>query len=121
MLKIYIAGPYRCKGKCGVDLNHMRRGLRMGVKVLLAGYAPFVPWFDFHHTFMLREGEEVTTEMYQEFSMAWLRAADVVLILPGWETSSGTIAEIEEAHRLQLPVLFSFEELAVKFPAAANK
>lgn len=88
----------------------------MGVKVLLAGYAPFVPWFDFHHTFMLREGEEITTEMYQDFSMEWLRVTDVVLIMPGWEQSSGTIAEIKEAQRYGIPVLYSFEELLEKFP-----
>lgn len=116
MLKVYVAGPYRCKGKCGVDLQHMRRGLRMGVKVLLAGYAPFVPWFDFHHTFMLRDDEEITTEMYQKFSMEWLRVTDVLLIMPGWELSNGTIAEIKEAQRYGIPVVYSFEELLEIFP-----
>lgn len=118
MLRVYVAGPYRCKGKCGVDLQHMRRGLRMGVKVLLAGYAPFVPWFDFHHTFMLREdeGEEITVQMYQDFSMEWLRVTDVVLIMPGWEDSEGTKAEIKEAEELGIPVVYSFEELLERFP-----
>jgi len=39
-----------------------------------------------------------------------------VLIMPGWEQSSGTIAEIKEAQRYGIPVVFSFEELLAEFP-----
>ena len=115
MLRVYVAGPYRCSGKCGYDLDHMRTGLNMGMDVLLAGYAPFIPWFDFLLKFLGR-GEEIETKHFQAYCMEWLKVSDVVLVLPGWENSSGTIAEIKVAQSLGIPVLYSFEDLLEKFP-----
>jgi hypothetical protein len=87
----------------------------MGMDVLLAGYAPFIPWFDFLLKFLGR-GEEIETKHFQAFSMEWLKASDVLLVLPGWEHSSGTLAEIETAKELGIPVVYSLEELQEKFP-----
>ena len=115
MVKVNVAGPYRCSGKCGYDLDHMRRGMNMGMDVLLAGYAPFIPWFDFLLKF-LGKGEEAETKHFQDFCMEWLKVSDAVLVLPGWESSSGTIAEIKVAQSLGIPVLYSFEDLLEKFP-----
>jgi hypothetical protein len=93
----------------------MRTGLNMGMDVLLAGYSPFIPWFDFLLKFLGR-GEEIETKHFQAYCMEWLKVSDVILVLPGWENSSGTLAEIDVAKELGIPVLFSFEELKEKFP-----
>jgi len=116
MLRVYVAGPYRCSGKCGVDLDHMRTGLNMGMDVLLAGYSAFIPWFDFVLK-LIGRGAEIETKHFQAYCMEWLKVSDVVLVLPGWENSSGTIAEIETAKELGIPVVFSFEDLLEKFPS----
>ena len=47
MKRIYVAGAYSDDNVLKI-LNHMRVGMRAGLKLLLAGYAPFVPWFDYH-------------------------------------------------------------------------
>ena len=115
MLRVYVAGPYRCDGKCGVSLDHMRKGLNMGIDVLLAGYSAFIPWFDFILK-LIGRGEEIETKHFQAYCMEWLKVSDVVLVMAGWETSSGTIAEIETAQELGISVVFSFEDLLAQFP-----
>ena len=40
-----------------------------------------------------------------------LRRSDAVVLCPGWEASSGTLAEIAEAERLLIPVYISADEL----------
>jgi len=115
MLRVYVGGPYRCSGKCGVDLNHMRRGLNMGMDVFLAGYYPFIPWLDYLLK-LIGRGEELETKHLQDNGIAWLLVSDVLLIMPGFENSSGTLAEIEEAEKHGIPVVYSLEELLEKFP-----
>jgi hypothetical protein len=85
--------------------------MREATKVLLAGYAPFVPWFDFHFQLMLREGEHLTVTDYYKYSMAWLEKADLVLVLPHSEKSKGTQAEIKRARTLGIPIIYSLEDL----------
>lgn len=103
MLRVYIAGPYSAPDVIDV-LGNMRRGICIAYQVLQSGFAPFVPWFDFMFSLM----GPVSREEYQAYSMAWLRAADAVLLVNGWKDSSGTLAEIEVANRLEIPV---FEDL----------
>jgi hypothetical protein len=43
--------------------------------------------------------------------MDWLEVSDIVYVLPGFETSKGTLAEIERAEELNIPIVYSFEEL----------
>jgi len=112
MKRVYVAGAYSADNVCDV-LANMRRGMRWATKVFLAGHAPFCPWHDFHYELMLREeeGEKLTLEDYYQFSLAWLRASDVVFVTPGWRTSYGTIREIELARSLGIPVVFKLEDI----------
>ena len=110
MKRIYVAGSYSADDVI-VVFDNMRRGMRKGLEVLLAGYSPFVPWFDFHFNLMLREGESISLQQYYDYSMAWLEASDGVLVLPNSENSKGTQAEIKRAKELNIPVFYSLEEL----------
>ncbi|VVB53369.1 Uncharacterised protein [uncultured archaeon] len=110
MMRVYIAGAYSADNVLGV-LDNIRKGMRAGVEVLLAGHAPFVPWFDHHFVFMLQEGEKLTVPDFYAYSMAWLEVADIVLVLPGFENSKGTLAEITRAKELLIPVVYSMGEL----------
>ena len=70
--------------------------------VRLAGHAPFVPAID------LMMGIKFGYDNYHDYfdaSQAWLKKADVVVLVPGWETSPGTKKEIATAHKLGIPVL----------------
>ena len=110
MKRVYVAGAYSADNVITI-LDNMRRGMRLGTEVLLAGYAPFVPWFDYQFQLMLREGESLTVRDYYDYSMAWLEASDCVLVVPKSENSKGTQAEIKRATELEIPVYHSLDEL----------
>ena len=102
---LYVAGPYSNPSVVEV-FNNMNRGMRKATEKFLEGWAPFCPWNDYHYTLMLRGEEKLTVEDYYEYSLAWLRKSDAVYVLKGWETSKGTIKEIEVARSLNIPIEF---------------
>ncbi len=112
MNRVYVAGPY--SGNTFETLTNMRKGMRKSTELLLKGYAPFCPWLDYQYTLMCRDNEEVTYQMYLAMSIAWLEVSDAVLLLEGWENSKGTLAEIERANILGIPVFLPTEEEAME-------
>ena len=114
MKRIYVMGAYSADNVIGV-LDNMRKGMRMATEVLLAGYAPFVPWFDFHFQLMLRSGEHLSVDDYYQYSLAWLEVSEAGLLVPGWADSKGTQNEIVRAHELGIPVFNSLDQLRSEF------
>ena len=110
MKRVYVAGPYSANNIYDVFEN-MRKGMRAGVEVFLAGYSPYVPWHDFHHHLMFRDGETLSVDDYYEMSMAWLVVSDAMLVLPDWLNSKGTVAEVDKASRLGIPIFHSLDDL----------
>lgn len=110
MKRVYIAGSYSADNVITV-LDNMRLGMRKSTEVLLAGYAPFCPWLDYHFQLMLRDEEKLSVSNYYAYSMAWLEASDAVLVLPNSENSKGTQAELIRARELGIPIVESVVEL----------
>lgn len=110
MLKVYIAGCYSSDTTLGT-LDNIRKGMRAGTEVLLSGFAPFVPWFDFHFQLMLQDDEELEVENYYNYSMEWLKVSNAILVLSGYTSSVGTLTEIAMAEMLKIPVFYSLEAL----------
>jgi len=110
MKRVYVAGAYSSDNVTDI-LNNMRRGVRASTEVLLAGFAPYSPWLDYHYQLMLRDGETLTVQQYYDYSMAWLEASDFVLVLPNSEHSKGVKAELARAKELGIPVFQTVEEL----------
>ena len=108
--RVYIAGAYSADNVLFV-LDNIRIGMKMGTKVLLAGYSPFVPWFDFHFQLMLEKDEKLTVKDYYKYSMSWLEVSDAILVLPNSENSTGTQKEIERAKELNISIFYSLEAL----------
>lgn len=106
MKRVYVAGKYNDKDVISV-LRNMRKGINASVDLLIRGYAPFCPWLDFQFGL----NNELSIELYKEYSMAWLRVSDAVLMVDGWENSKGAIAEKEEAERLGIPVYYNVEDV----------
>lgn len=107
---VYVAGAYSADNVISV-LDNMRIGMRKATELLLAGYAPFCPWLDFHFQLMLQGEEKLTVPDYYDYSMAWLEKSDAVLVLPNSENSKGTQAEIARARVLGIPVVETIAEL----------
>ena len=106
MKKIYIAGPYSATNIIQ-GLENIRAGQRMATKLLLHGFAVFAPWLDHQLFLQLREGETISLETIQAHSMEWLKVADAVLVLKGFEASRGTLEEMRVAYDLEKPVFFN--------------
>ncbi len=113
MKRLYIAGAYSADNAITL-LNNMRKGMRMGVRVLREGIAPFVPWLDYQFQLMLQGGETLTIDDYYNYSLAWLEVSDAVLVLPGYESSKGTHREMKFARERDIPIFFELDD-AVKY------
>ena len=111
-MRVYVAGAYSADNVITV-LNNMREGMRVGSILLQKGFAPFVPWLDHHLQFMLREGESLSVEDYYEYSLAWLRVSDVMVVVPGWENSKGTKEEIRLAEKWEIPVYYDLDKFLI--------
>lgn len=108
--RVYVAGAYSADNVITI-LDNMRRGMRVCTVLLLAGYAPFCPWFDYHFQLMLRGGEALSVSDYYEYSIAWLDAAECVYVVPGSEHSHGTNLEIEYAAGKGIKIVYDIDEL----------
>lgn len=109
MKKVYVAGAYNANNILDC-LKNIGRGEHYAAEVFMRGYAPFCPWHDADYV-IKNWDKEFTVKMFYDYSMAWLEVSDVVFVIPGWEESKGTLAEIARANELGIPVIYSFEEL----------
>lgn len=109
-IKVYVAGCYSADNVISV-LNNMRIGMRKATEIMLAGYVPFVPWFDYHFQLNLREGEELKVEDYYAYCVEWLKVSDVLFLLPGAENSKGTKEELRVASLYGIPVVESIDAI----------
>ena len=110
MKRVYIAGAYSANNVIEI-LDNIREGMRLATKVFLLGYSPFCPWLDFHFQLMLRGAEKLTVEDYYRYSIAWLEVSDVMLLVPGWQSSKGTKTEMEIAYKMDIPIYYDIKEL----------
>lgn len=109
-LRIYVAGAISDSDPL-TFLHNLRVGMRVCTEFMLKGYAPFCPFLDFMLVFQMREGEEVTADQIKEYSLAFLPDSVAVYIMPGYEKSKGTMAEIREAKRMGIQVFYSIPKL----------
>lgn len=115
IIKVYVAGAYSDDNIVGC-LKNIGRGEEVASELFLKGYAPFTPWHD--KDFVIKKWrEKMDLPMFYNYSMAWLYVSDCVLLVPNhdglknWEESKGTIAEVEEAKKHNIPVFETLGEL----------
>lgn len=108
-LRIYIAGPYSADN-IHKGLKNIRKGIEFGYELLLLGFAPFVPWLDYHFCLMDKEDFLVVQDFY-DYSMEWLKVSDAILVQGDWTSSKGTLEEIRVAEEMDIPVFYELEDL----------
>lgn len=108
MIRVYVAGTYSADNPIDVFEN-MRNGMVFGTKLLLAGFAPIVPWFDYHFFLMLREDEKITYEQIYQYSEAMVEASEAVIVISGHVTSVGVQREIKKAQECHIPVYYALD------------
>ena len=103
MIKIYVAGPLSAPA-LGY-LENMRRVMTVSAHLFLMGMSPFCTALDYHYALMRPELEEpIKTEHFYKASIEWVGVSDAILVLPNWRKSKGTLGEIEEAVKTNVPV-----------------
>lgn len=102
--RVYVAGPYSGNSVLAV-LDNISQARRAAPLVARAGWAPFCPHYDSDWSAHMTKAEHaaMSVDVYKAFSMAYVEVADVVLLLPGWENSGGTLAEKARAVELGIP------------------
>ena len=108
MIAVYMAGKMSDPNPCRF-LRNLNALQDWTARLRELGYAPFPVGGDY--TDIMRT-TDVSIGQVKEASIVWLRRADCVFVTPGWETSDGTKAEIEEAQRCRIPVFFDLETMA---------
>jgi hypothetical protein len=96
----YIAGPYRAKTKLGI-IRNVLKARRVAKKYWCKGYAVFCP----HLNSALMDGVALD-EVFLRGDLEFLKYADILVVIPGWERSTGTLAEIEFAKARGIPIVF---------------
>lgn len=110
MKHVYVAGPYSSDNIIQA-LDNIRAGRRMALLVLLNDLAPICPWLDSELFMQLREGEKISLERIQAYSMRLLSRCDAMLVIGEWHKSKGTKAEIEFAFKNDIPIFYDLKEV----------
>jgi len=106
---VYIAGPYRAKTSWQIEENIFNARI-YGAAVAALGFMPVVP-----HANTANYDDIQDDKFWINGTMEILRRCDAVLMIPGFERSSGSKGEEKEALALGKPVFYSLEELKEVF------
>lgn len=114
--RVYVAGRLTPRGISNPNpaieyISNVRNMVRTGIELLLAGFTPYIPALDCLMFLLLRDDEAISEEMIKMHSLLWLEVCDAVLVMPGWEHSSGARAEVAFATERNIPVFKSIDEL----------
>lgn len=105
MKLIYIAGPYRAATPWQVEQN-IRAAEDVSVRVHKAGMFAVCPHANSRHM------EGVADDAhFLAGTMALMRVCAAVLLVPGWQRSTGSRAEVAEAERLGIPVFGAYGKM----------
>lgn len=100
MIVCNVVGPFR--GPTVWDIaENVRRAERVGLIVAQVGMMPIIPHANTH----LFHGQ-LSDEFWIRGTLEFVRRADMLAVLPGWESSEGTRGEIIEAERLGKPIVY---------------
>lgn len=113
MKRVYVAGPYSADNVLDV-LKNIGRGEKVCADLFALGYAPFCPWHDKSYV-IDRYADDFTVQQFYDYSMAWLEVSDAVLLIGNWGSSKGTLAEIERAKALDIPIFLNIPDMEKYF------
>jgi hypothetical protein len=97
---VFVSGAYRSSEQYGVD-NNIEAARKVGIALWEAGHTAFVPHLNTAH---FEVDCKVTDADYLTGDLNILSRCDAVVMVPGWETSKGSVAEREYATKNDIPV-----------------
>lgn len=102
---VYVAGPFRAKDAWEIEQN-IRRAETLALEVWRAGHAAICP-----HTGGRYYQGAAPDDMWLKGDFAILERCDAVLLVEGWQNSSGTLQEVEHAEGCGIPLFKSLDKL----------
>ena len=102
---IYVAGPFRGENSWEMEQN-IRRAETLALEVWRMGVAAICP----HANTRFYQGA-APDNVWLEGDLEMVRRCDAVLLVEGWEKSTGTLGEIKEADAAGIPVFKTLAEL----------
>ena len=105
MIVVYIAGPFRASNAWEIEQN-IRRAEEDALEVWKLGAAALCP----HTNTRFFQGA-AEDELWLRGDLEMLGRCDAVLMVYGWQVSTGATAEREHALKKGIPVVYSLEEL----------
>lgn len=115
-MRVYVAGAMSSPNPL-IFLENLRKGMRVSTQLLLNGQSVFSPFIDFNLFFQVQDGEQITVEAIKESSLDWLEVSDAMVLVPGWEDSEGTKAEVYLAKELGIPVYANIDDFLKNKPS----
>lgn len=114
---IYVAGPYRANSTCmpghqdmwRVQCNIMR-AMEVSLQLWQRGYVPICP----HAMNMFYTGA-APDALWLDGDLELIRRSDAVLLVDGWGSSTGTLAEILYAQQIQKPVFHTLDDVDAQY------
>ncbi len=97
MKVIYVAGPFRADTPWGIEQN-IRAAEGIALQLWQKGFVAMCP-----HTMTRFYQDSAPDAVWIEGTLEMLRRCDGMVLCPGWDKSSGTLGEIAEAKRLNMP------------------
>jgi hypothetical protein len=86
----YLAGPYRSSSIWGV-----KRNIEAAAAVARELWKMGLPTICPHCNTAFMDGPDIECSTFLDGDLEMLERSDLMVVLPGWEKSQGTIAEIE--------------------------
>lgn len=105
---VYVAGPYRGPNRAAIELN-IQAAKHVGKLCCVKGWSPLIPHANTAHLDEMLPG--TPDEFWLESTLELMRRCDAVVLVPGWENSTGTQGEIAEAAARGIPVYRSLYQL----------
>jgi hypothetical protein len=96
----FISGPYRANTVYNIKRN-IQAAERVALKYWKKGYAVICC----HKNTALFDGE-APDELWLEGDLEMLRRCDIIVMMRDWEKSSGARAELKEAERIGLKIIY---------------
>lgn len=98
---LYVAGKYRAATREAVSAN-IEAARQVGIAAAGLGWYPVIPHTNTAH--MEHDLPHAGDAFWLGGTLEVMTRCDAVVLVPGWETSEGTLGEITRADQLQIPV-----------------
>lgn len=102
---VYVAGPFRGPNSWAIEQN-IRRAEELSLEVWRMGVAAICP----HTNTRFFQGA-AEDKVWLEGDLEILKRCDALILVPGWENSSGTQAEVAQAKASGQPIFSNTGEL----------